>query len=196
MGVGFFVEESHALDDMWKIVRTMDVRRKVEKLLLEDIQPSVVSDIVGHRFGVSISSHAVNLFRDGFWDTRLLTREEMYSFMAGHLNMPVPQAMRQVYVKWIEGQDVDVDDEAMYRHIQTDAFMRYITMADDEDHEEARKYAKLAMGAAEKKRKVAPPKKRRREISNLVFDDRQIMAPSLSELHDAFSEVSGTGEDT
>jgi hypothetical protein len=204
-GVLFFDEDSDSRRQMSWIVETVVARTCAERLLLDGVQPREVATIIGFKFSQKFTKRAVEMFRDGFWNTAGLTAVdfEAYFALAGSHKPPPPPssvslATRAAYAAWKQGLppgEEDLSPDAMVREIQVDAFMRFKEQQSRNDARSAMEWAKLALKTAPARRALATTNKGG-DIPGLkpIVDYPEHNIPTLGELHSEYSqEQSGTG---
>lgn len=198
-GVLFFDEEN--MEPVHWIVETPAARTCTERLLLDGVHPKHVATIVGLKFGRELSAHAIEMFRDGFWDTATLRMTDFAEyFRLGGQRKPDPQptslVTRPAMAAWREGlvpNEEELSPDAMLREIQVDAFMRFKETRDRHDHKTAIDWAKLALKTAPARRSLIDRAKKIPEVKPMLVHSDQYV-PTVGELHSEYSEQqSGTG---
>lgn len=175
LGLGFFDEPGPSLDAMFWLVETVAARAVAEKMLLDRVEPRVVAAVVGHKFNARVTVEAVDMFRNGFWDTVTLSPVDFAEyFHLGGQRKPdppptrVPLNQRPSYVSWSEGVVPDDDSlsvEDMIRNIAVDSYFQFKELASRQDTDSKRQalsfagmVLKTAPTAMRKARKTdAPP---------------------------------------
>ncbi len=173
--LGFFDEPSQALDAMFWLVETVAARRVAERMLFDRVSAGVVAAVVGHKFDARVSVEAVEMFRDGFWDTITLSPVDFAEyFHLGGARKPdppptrVPLSQRPSYTSWSEGLvpgDDELSVEDMIRNIAVDSYFQFKELSSRQDVDSKRQalvfagmVLKTAPTAMRKARKTdAPP---------------------------------------
>ena len=206
-GVEFLGAQSPAATLMRWLVETPHARTCTERLLLDHVQPAGVATIIGLKYGQpTMSAQAIEYFRDGFWDTALLTHVDFSAyFHMGAQTKPEPPpeavslATRPQYAAWKQGLhpgDEELSPETMVRELQVDAFMRFKELSSRANFRDAKLWAELVLKTASARRSL----KEAKVGSGGDFALRPLLkypeqhVPTLGELHSEYSEQqSGTG---
>jgi len=205
-GLKIFEEKSPSSDMMYWIVETPVARTCAERLLLDRVHPQDVAVILRLKYNDRITEKSVNMFRDGFWDTCLLTPIDFAAYMglSGHRHKRPPSsvslATRPDYSAWKEGLIPSLGIEEMLREIQVDAFMRFKESSAEHDDKSAMDWAKLVMKTGPVSMAVRAKDK---SSDNTIFDVKPIFeypdysVPTLGDIHTEYSEIqSGTGSES
>lgn len=208
----FFDEDSPSVDQMMWIVETPPARTCAERLLLDGVHPRHVSTILGAKFNNALTIRGVELFRDGFWDTTVMTPVDFVEYFrrAGSRKPdPPPEAVslgtRSAYAMWKQGLHPDEEQlspDAMIREIRVDAFMRFkeASSGPEADAREAKAWAELTLKTAGASKALADGRRGKSEkipdlAPMLSYPDAHV--PTLGELHSEYSEaLSGTGAES
>ena len=207
--VEFFDAKTPSADEMRWLVETPRARTCIERLLLDRVYPEYVATIASLKFGRKMTMQAVEFFRDGFWDTSLLTTVDFAEyFRLGAQTKPEPPpeavslATRPQYAAWKQGlqpSDEELSPEVMVREIQVDAFMRFKELSSRADFDTAKRWAELVLKTAPARRAISEAKIGSRPDLLAVkpvldYGPCPQHTPSLGELHAQYAqETSGTG---
>jgi hypothetical protein len=210
MGVLFLDEKGAALDQVFWIVETPPARTCAERLLLDRVHPKHAATILGLKFNEKLTTKAVELFRDAFWDTSVCTPIDFAEYFRlardGRKPDPPPDSVtlttRPHYAAWKQGLHPEEDEltpEAMVREIQVDAFMNFKEMMSGttKDPGKAKAMAELVLKTAGARKSLADSRRGKSdgipEIKPmLTYPDQQVA--TIGDLHTEYSEsVSGTG---
>lgn len=206
----FFDEPSPSLDQVFWIVETPPARTSAERLLLDRVHPKHVATIMSLKFNDKLTQKAIEMFRDGFWDTSVLTPIDFaeYFRLAGDRKPdPPPDTVslktRPAYAQWKHGLHPDEEEltpETMVREIQVDAFMKFKELASNADidaQKMAKTYAELVLKTTGAGKALAAGRGSRSDsipamTPKLAYADTKV--PTIGELHTEYSEhMSGTG---
>jgi len=203
MGITFFDEKSKSVDQVFWIVETPVVRTCAERMLLDKIEPANITTVLSLKFNHRLTKKAVELFRDGFWDTALLTNYDFHEyFLLGHQSKPAPPPdtvslkTRPSYTSWKQGlhpTEEELSPDVMIREIQVDAFMRFKESADPKA---AKGWADLVLKTAPARKALADFGEKGNEIPGIrpVLEYPEQSVPTIADLHTEYSErQSGTG---
>jgi hypothetical protein len=197
-----FLDDS-GIDKVHWIVETPPARTVVERMLLDRVAPKAIATVVQLKFGSDTAAVTIERFRDGFWDTVLLTSYDFSEyFRMGRGRKPDPQPTslqtRPAMSAWREGlvpDEEELSPDAIVREIQVDSFMRFKEFADRNDHKLALEYAKMALKTAPARRLIAEAKVGSQvpPLKQMLFHPPHEVA-TLGDLHSEYSEQqSGTG---
>jgi hypothetical protein len=205
-GLQFLGDKTPSADFMRWLVETPAARTCTERLLLDHVQPEHVATIIGLKFGCKMSKQAIEYFRDGFWDTALLTHvdfNEYFRLGARTKPAPPPEAVslvtRPQYAAWKQGlqpTDEELSPETMVREVQVDAFMRFKELSSRADFQQAKPWAELLLKTASARRGLNEAKVGSGDILAVrpILQYPEPQTPTLGELHSQYAEAqSGTG---
>lgn len=195
----FFDDED--MDTINWIVETTVARTCAERLLLDRVHPKHVATVLGLKFGCDVTAKAIDLFRDGFWDTSTLRATDFGEYFAlggGSKPKPPPTSLttRAAYSMWKQGLVPDEESlgpDTIVREIQVDAFMRFKETRDRHDHKRAIDWAKLALKTTPTHQALINKANKIPEVVP-ILETPERYVPTLGELHSEYSErQSGTG---
>ena len=212
-GVLFLDETSPSLDQMFWLVETPPARTCAERLLLDRVHPRHAATILGLKFNEKLTTKAVEMFRDAFWDTSVCTPIDFADYFRmtrdGRKPDPPPESVtlttRPQYSAWKQGLHPEEDEltpEAMVREIQVDAFMNFKEMMSgtSKDLNKAKVMADLVLKTAGARKSLADS---RRGKSDGIPEIRPLLTypsqdvPTIGDLHTEYSEnLSGTGSES
>lgn len=209
LGVTFLNEYSPSLEQAMWIVEHPPVRTCAERLLLDRVHPKHITTILSVKFNEDLTTKAVEMFRDGFWDTSVMKPMDFSAYFrrAGSRKPdPPPEAVslatRSAYAKWKHGlypDDEELSPDRMVREIRMDSFMRFKeeSSGPSGDPKMAKAWAELALKTAGAAKALADGRKGK---SDVIPDLKPKMhfpnhtTPTLGDLHCEYSEtMSGTG---
>jgi hypothetical protein len=212
LGVLFLDEKSPSLDQVFWLVETPPARTCAERLLLDRVHPKHVATILSLKFNEKLTTKAVEMFRDAFWDTSVCTPVDFadYFRMAGDRKPdPPPDSVtlttRPHYTAWKHGHHPEEDEltpEAMVREIQVDAFMHFkeLSAGPAKDMSKAKAMAELVLKTAGARKSLADSRRGKSdgipEIKPMLTYPQQDV-PTIGDLHTEYSEnLSGTGAES
>jgi hypothetical protein len=143
LGLSFFDRKSPSTESMLWIVETSLAREVAEKMLLDRVDTRVISSVLSYKFDARVTVEAVNMFRDGFWDTITLGPVDFaaYFHAAGQRKPDPPPALvpfeqRRHYASWSNGHvpsEEDLSVEEMIRNIAVDSYFRFKELSSRKD---------------------------------------------------------------
>lgn len=201
-GISFFDEA--AFKSVSLIVQDLGARTAAERLLINRVSARHIATIVGMKYNISVSARAVELFRDGFWDTLNLSatqfREYFSSGGVGHVKPPpraVSLATRPVYSAWREGlypEDEELPVDVMLREMQVDAFLSFKEKLSQDDRLGAASYAQLVLKSTPVRAEFLGRKKADPNDLKAVLHYPKTSLATLADLHTEYSQMTaGTG---
>ena len=211
-GVTFFDDPSPSLESVFWLVETAPARSCVERLLLDRVDTKKISIVIGIKFSQKIGQKAIELFRDGFWDTGTLTPVDFSKyFKLQNKNKPeipperVSLSGRPHYSAWESGlipDDSELPVDEMIHEVMVDSFMQFKRLqssGNPDDHKSAMAYAGLFLKTAPAKRKekfASEGKGNKIPELRMIVEYPYSKVPTISELHREYAdETSGTGPD-
>lgn len=184
LGLEFFDRQGPSITAMYWLVETPLARGVAEKMLLDRVDTRVVASVIGYKFDTRVTVEAVNMFRDGFWDTINLGPVDFATyFHAAGQRKPdpppslVPLTQRPQYSGWSQGfvpTEEDLSVEEMIRNIAVDSYFRFKELSSKSDVDSQ----KQALGFAGMVLKTAPTAMRKANAKRV--DDVPALMPLLT----------------
>lgn len=118
-----------AIDIAIRLREQPPIRLLIERMLTEHCEPEWITEAVYHKFKERVDEEVIEAFQTYWWDTDLLNAWDM----ANHYHRsgkkrpeppPVPGPMREQYMAYQQGVDVDLDADAALRDIFKSAFFK------------------------------------------------------------------------